>query len=458
MTGSSRDVVGGDFVADDGRRGAHPLELADDHRSFSLLRLAKNLANPFLDAEFPPDCPWVGVRRFDVEPVLSRPGSTPVEQLPALFGDAVERCVGDAGTVAVMFSGGLDSASVLVHADQLCRRSGRRLIAFVWNLTDQFGVPTGQLAHRQIAALQIECDLVVMDTDWRELPDPKWSPHGPRLDYYTRLHHAMTERLIADGADVLLTGIGGDEVLGAWQFMTPDLVTARAWRKARAYLKGFAIGDDGVTVLAELLALGRRLTPVDTYFDLYCGFGFTHRLRPLPQPILQPDYDDAVRELAAGWLRERRAEFRHRDQTWADASLYDSIYPLAHAAHPAGSPLRELSPFLDQEFIRLATGLPLTSRFHAEGPAYHWYKNLHRRLLPVAYFDVAPTYKQSYSHIFREYQLDTMPAGDLACVDLGLVVPHDLRDLETLHPRLPAAVRNVELWLRGALDSGGRPC
>lgn len=448
------------FAADDtGRTGPDPLALVDGPPRFSLAKLARNLDNPFLEAEFPPECPWLGVSRIDTPVPPHQPDSSSVDDLADAFQDAIRACIGDAEVVAVMYSGGLDSTSVLVQTAKICQAEGRRLLAMVWNLDDQFGMPTGQLAHRQLKAMDVACELHVLPVDWRDLPEPEWTPLGMRLDYYTRLHRAMVDRAMDAGADVLLTGVGGDEVLAAWQFLTPQLIAARRWRDLRGYQIGMLKGGSPTEVIGEAGALAARRMAPERSFDLYSGIAYGSFLRPLPVSVLHPDHREHVHAAAVRWRRDRLETFVERGQSWADASLWDSIYPLAYSAHPVGTPIYEASPFLEPGFIQWALGLPLVDRFrHSDAPPYHWYKPLHFRLLPPEYTAVAPQYKQSYSHIFREYQLDMLPDDGLKAVELGLIEPYDKRDLDRIHSRLPAAVRNVEQWIRGALASGAQPC
>jgi asparagine synthase (glutamine-hydrolysing) len=442
-----------------GEIGPDPLRLIDGTPRFSLEKLAINLENPFLEAEFPPPCPWEGVSRHDTMVSPPEPGSSSLDELNDRFRAAVAECVGDAKTVAVMWSGGLDSTSVLVHADALCRRDGRRLIAVVWNLSDQFGVPTGQLAHRQMQALNIRCDLRVMSPGWRTLPEPDWSAAGVRIDYYTRLHRAMIELVSDEGAGVLLTGVGGDEVLAAWQFMTPDLIRARRWRDLRGYVRGFRLAGSPVETLGELAAMVAPAVSRGSAFTLYSAVAYADWLRPRPTSLLRDEYQPVVAAAARDWFRDRHELFVAQRQTPASASVWDSVYPLAFAAHPSGVPLPERSPFLSASFIRYTLGLPEHERFGYDTTVpYYWYKRLHLRLLPEAYRSVAPTYKQNYAHNFREYQMDVLPDGRLLCAELGLIRDVDKRDIALVHSRLPAAVRNVDQWIRGALEMGAEPC
>jgi len=448
------------FVSDaTGEVDHDPLALAGDNPRFALDKLAVMLDNPFLEAEFPPPCPWQGVSRLEQPTTGGSADSSSEDDLRAAFSDAVRACIGDSDVVAVMYSGGLDSTAVLATAAKICADDGRRLLAMVWNLDDQFGVPTGQLAHRQLRAMGLTCELRILPVEWHSLPEPDWSPTGVRIDYYTRLHRGMIEAVMAEGGDVLLTGVGGDEVLAGWQFMSPDLIKARRWRDLAAYEWGFFKADTAVELVAETISgLAPRLS-AERSFDLYSAFAYGPQFRPLPQSLITERFRPVVEEAARDWRRRRYDVFVDRRQTWSQASLWDSVYPLAYAAHPTGSPVYEASPFLEPAFIDFALGLPLVSRFRRlESPPYHWYKPLHRQLLPDTYWGVAPKYKQSYSHIFREYQLDMLADEPLVSVELGLVKPVDMRDLDRIHARLPSALRNVEQWIRGALAQGAQPC
>ncbi|MFI6522297.1 asparagine synthase-related protein [Spirillospora sp. NPDC050679] len=442
-----------------GRVSADPLELIEGTPRFSLRRLAVNFDNPFLEAEFPPACPWEGISRVETTVEAPPPGSSSLADLRDAFRAATRACIDDAETVAVMYSGGLDSTSVLVAADEICRSTGRRLVAVVWNMPDQFGVPTGQLAHRQLKAMDLRCELRILPFAWADLPEPEWSPEGIRFDYYTRMHRAMIELVAAESAEVLLTGVGGDEVLASWQFMTPDLVRSRRWRDLFGYHRGFALDDPLAERVGELLAFASgRMSPARR-FDLYSAFAYMRQFTPLPRSIVAEEYRDAAREAAQEWQRRRFARFEADRQTWAQAALWDSVYPLAHMAHPAGSPVREVSPFLEPSFIRFALGLPVVERFrYRDAPPYHWYKTLHFRLLPEEYRGVAPKYKQDYYPIFRDYELGTCPEDRLLSVELGLLDRVDKRDMDQIHPRLLAVQRNVEEWIRGALAAGAVPC
>lgn len=435
-----------------------PLRLAAPAKRFSLERLALLLDGLPFEAEFPPECPWEGVVRHRPRLDLPPLGSSDESALGEEFAAAVSRCLGDAESAVVLLSGGMDSWAVFVHAWRQARREGRRVSAVVWNLRDQFGRATAGLVHRQLRALDIACDLHVLPDEWRALPEPRWSPLGPRHDYYTRLHQATVDHADAIGATVLLSGQGGDEVLGAWNHLSAALARGRRWRDLRTYLAAFGRGDSLVEVAGEAAALAARRLPPRTSFQLYVATTLREVVNAGRPTVLTPAYHASVRAWSEGWLEDRFASFQAAGGDWTTASLRDSIFPWAYDAHPLGVPLRQRSPFVDDTFVRYAFGLPPASRFRADGPhPYQWYKALHLRLLPPALRPWLPGYKQSYSDAFRRYVLDVLPEGPLLVEELGLIRPMDRLDLERVHPRLPIVVRNVERWVRGALEAGAEP-
>ncbi|MBN6051732.1 hypothetical protein JYK22_07275, partial [Nonomuraea sp. RK-328] len=434
------------------------MRLTAPAKRFSLERLALMLDGLPFEAEFPPECPWEGVTRH--RPPLDLPplGSSDESALDEEFAAAVSRCLGDAESAVVLLSGGMDSWAVFTYALRQARREGRRLSAVVWNLRDQFGKATAGLVHRQLQAVGITCDLHVVPAEWRELPEPDWSPLGPRHDYYTRLHQATVDHAHAVGATVLLSGQGGDEVLGAWNHLSSSLARGRRWRDLRRYLAAFGRADSLVEVAGEAAALVARRLPPETSFQLYVATALRDVVNSGRPSVLTDVHREAVRDWTEDWLTTRFAAFRAEGGDWATASLRDSIFPWAYDAHPLGAPIRQRSPFVDETFLRYAFGLPPGSRFRAEGPyPYQWYKALHLRLLPPELRPLLPEYKQSYSDAFRRYVLDVLPEGPLLVEELGLIRPMDRLDLEKVHPRLPIVVRNVERWVAGALEAGAEP-
>lgn len=323
---------------EDGALDGDPLRLAAPAKRFSLERLALLLDGLPFEAEFPPECPWEGVVRH--RPPLDLPplGTSDESALREEFAAAVSRSLGDAESAVVLLSGGMDSWAVFVQAWEQTRREGRRLGAVVWNLRDQFGKATASLVHRQLRAVGISCDLHVLPAEWRALPEPRWSPLGPRHDYYTRLHQATVDHAHDIGATVVLSGQGGDEVLGAWNHLSASLARGRRWRDLRHYLAAFGRGDSVVEVAGEAAALAARRLPPQTSFQLYVATALRDVVNSGRPSVLTDVYRDSVAGWVEDWLAARFASFQEAGCDWATASLRDSIFPWAYDAHPLGAP------------------------------------------------------------------------------------------------------------------------
>ena len=130
------------YVSDDGQRGHDPLALAGENPTFSLSKLALYLSPPAVIGEFLPDCPWQGVTRVRSSVAWPTEPLSHVENIIERFQQSIRECVGDASTIAVALSGGLDSAAILYHASKIYQ--DRRLIA----ITTDFTSKARRLSHR----------------------------------------------------------------------------------------------------------------------------------------------------------------------------------------------------------------------------------------------------------------------------------------------------------------------
>ena len=120
------------YESADGRVADDLGDVLPDPAAVSLPNLALVLANPSLELAFIPRSLWTGVRlRRTIQRWPEEDGSD-LGEIEERFNAGVGRCLGDAGTVAVAVSGGLDSLAVLYHAGLHCRAQGRRLVALVF--------------------------------------------------------------------------------------------------------------------------------------------------------------------------------------------------------------------------------------------------------------------------------------------------------------------------------------
>src|SRR5581483_8277918 len=97
---------------EDGQTSPNPLPLLGSHPTFSLRKLALELSPPALVGEFHPESPWLGITRL--RPSIKWPQATyNPDDICTRFRKSVATSIGDASTIAVLASGGLDSTAIL---------------------------------------------------------------------------------------------------------------------------------------------------------------------------------------------------------------------------------------------------------------------------------------------------------------------------------------------------------
>jgi len=152
-----------------------------------------------------------------------------LERFDEVLDQAVKRCL-DMGPAGIYLSGGIDSVSVAAMAVDECRRSGMPLplglsLVFPHPECDEEDVQRGVAAQLGIPQVLVQYDeavgprgrvLAAADLS-RGMPIPLmhlWSPAYRRL----------AAEGVARGCKVILTGGGGDELLGVSPFRAADLI------------------------------------------------------------------------------------------------------------------------------------------------------------------------------------------------------------------------------------------
>lgn len=445
-----------DFVAEDGRVDADPLALAPRPWRFSLKALSLWLANPSVELDFQPECPWVGVRRLRSCVEWPPPSSDAREVLPR-FRDSIAACLDDAPVVTVLFSGGLDSLAVLLHADAICRAEGRRLVAAVVELVDDQGVSCSQVARTLLGKLGIRCELAVFDADPADLREPDWSPAGPRADAMPRLNTAVLDHAAMVGSEVVLTGSGADEILQAPLFLTGALLRCRRWRDLRRYVADEVRYDGIRAFLGQALSTIGRWLPTRDSYALYQSFNTPDLANPAPAGVLAEQYLPHVRQWHRAWLAERMSLFERQGGDWLAAAAWESVFSGDMLMSVGAVPQR--SPYLEPRFASWALGIPFAERYSNASPLpYHRYKPLVLSLFPAGAAAALPTYKQLYraalpAHAARTLAHLRRQRPRLHCQELGLVAAAD-DEVLTADARILLRIVALEEWIDGALQRG----
>ncbi|KQX25636.1 hypothetical protein ASD39_12845 [Sphingomonas sp. Root50] len=152
------------------------------------------------------------------------------EALRSLLVDVVDSHLTKGRTIAVHLSGGLDSTAIACIAARRLKQQGRRLLALCSVL------PTGHVGPESDERRFIEAVLEQednIDPVWVVLPEqadpfgalPRWFDHlgEPHHSTVTHAEDILGRTGQAHGADIVLSGFGGDFFISAVGVPTPEL-------------------------------------------------------------------------------------------------------------------------------------------------------------------------------------------------------------------------------------------
>jgi asparagine synthase (glutamine-hydrolysing) len=425
-------------------------------REFSLARLACYLSRPSVALEIHPPSPWLDAPAAAPVPTWPAPTADPQRFGPE-FRAAVRRSAGDADTVAVLFSGGLDSAAVLHALATAPDSADRRIVAITVDQLADDGTRTALAASTLLSHFGIDCDHYLVDGDqesWNGLAAPVWNPVRPRLDPAPAVLDQVTAVAAAAGATVLLTGDGADELLDTPKFLLPVLLGSRRPGAAARYLARTALEGGWQAVGAELLSLSAPVLPRRTSASLGWSVLWPELCDPSPAIALSEPYAGQVTAWTVAWLRGL-LDGQLPARSWAAAESWLAVLPNRDLPARRGDGVTWRTPYLDPAFLDYAVRLPLASRYddrHSSG--YHRGKALVTSLFPTDLRRVLPHAKYRYSHSMGGY-LATMPLRAERCIAHGLLDPAALDAPVDKHVR--AAVAAIEQWLAGAEAAGAVP-
>lgn len=404
--------------------------------------MARLFTSPGLCGEFTPSSFFTGVDLVwpGVEPV-------PVEvPLRSVFADAITELCGDAPTVGVSLSGGLDSMAVLVHVLALHPR--RQVIAFVADLVDDTGLRVVLLVNRLLAGLDLADRVAVVAVDPACCSImPPWSPYGPRLDALPAVNATVAQLADERGVAVLLSGDGADELLAAPRFATMSVLRRFGFSGARRYLTDMTASGPGLA--GELAAMASLGLPAALRIRLYWAANWPEWSPPAVSTVLAQSRRHAAGAWARTWVECALRSHLAAGHSWAEADAVDAWWPRTYQP-PAGS-VPEASPFLHGDVVAAALALPLAARYDPTGPSvYHRVKAQVVELFPPHMRRLLPDRKRTYRRALRASV--SGPCATPIAANVGLLDPDAItRETDTATRMMVLA---VEAWLAGAQVAG----
>ncbi len=302
--------------------------------------------------------------------------------------DAVRRTSRSQAPLAFEVSGGLDSSALFVIADQL-HREGRLQAPDIrgYTLAGEPGTGAYELPYARAVADHVGQDIV-------EVP-----LFAPAQDWYARqagIDHDvppptngvmsinLEARAAADGARVLVTGIGGDEWLGGSHVFYRQLAQRREGRAFIRSLRADMAARGAAKPLRSAIRMGLAGLLPDSVLARIKQMRGADPFAGAADPLwLRPEWRARVAQLRMDYLQSLPSGFDQRLQEGRYADPWALYYRSRMQRQPAANGLELRYPFLSRRFVEFSAAVPEHLRFHG-GINKYTHRNALRGLLPEA--------------------------------------------------------------------------
>lgn len=305
--------------------------------------------------------------------------------------DAVRRASRSQAPLAFEVSGGLDSSALFVIADQL-HRDGQLPAPDIggYSLAGEPGTGAYELPYARAVADHVGRTIAEVPLF---APGHSWYAAQTRIDHDVPppTNGVMSINLercaAADGAKVLVTGIGGDEWLGGSLAFYRQLAQERDGRAFYRSLRADMAARGRSKSLRAALRMGLAgLLPeplLTRIRDMRGADPFAGAADPL---WLKPEWRARVGQLRRGYLQSLPTGFNQRLQAGRYANPWALYYRSRMQRQPAANGLELRYPFLSRKFVEFSAAVPEHLRFHG-GINKYTHRNALRGLLPQVVLD-----------------------------------------------------------------------
>lgn len=278
------------------------------------------------------------------------------EQFLTLFEQSVRRRIGTEDPVIAQLSGGMDSSAIVCMSDRVRHRDGGRAVPTLsffddsessWNEVPYFSAVEKQ---RNQTGIHIPVSMSVRSLAPYQASEGGFLPLGgdsSTLNEEKRIASAIPK----DGVRTILSGIGGDEMLGGSLTCFPELA---------GELLSLRLGSLFSSTLKW--SLSNRTPLLFLYRDL---FAFTRKLYlPLGMNPPVPPWVRCLARAAPGEKQDRSMpayRFGHQPRTIVNALTWSSILETMPNNHPPLLFRYEYRfPFLDRDLVEYLFRVPLS--------------------------------------------------------------------------------------------------
>ncbi|MEA2494335.1 MAG: hypothetical protein QOJ29_2246 [Thermoleophilaceae bacterium] len=315
-------------------------------------------------------------------------------------------------------------------------------------MVDDRGESNIDVIERLLPTLGLKSQLHVITRSEDLTESHEWRSSGPHLDSLPATNLSIARVARDNGATVVLTGNGADELLASTRYLAGALVRQLDIRALRQYLAD-TVGVTSKAIPWEMFGMISPFLPRRLRAWLFVAGAWAELYESRSPSILVPQLRGEAERWSARFLDSiRTVHLAH--PCWSVMDAWDAMFPAPDLPQPGLLPW--VNPFREPEFVQAAQRLPMVGRYDALATTPYWRaKRQVLDLIPARLHCHLPSAKATFAGELRGHHL-SMPREAPSCARVGLVDPAAL--LSCNDPMVLSRTAAVEQWLAEAVRQG----